>query len=298
MARGNERRAIFRSEEDRKMFLETLGEAAERFGVVIHCYCLMPNHYHVALQTPRANLSKSVGWLQTTYTIRFNRRHQRCGHLFQGRFRAQLVEADEYAQHLVRYIHLNPVRLRNKNAAIPVEWKERLAGYLWSSHQEYLGKRETPPWLSLQWLIYWATNQKEAMRHYHEDIDQCFGGPIFDPMQDLRSGMVLGGENLWQKTCELVSAKRGQEEIVWKDGLRTEKTQDFLHSMLKDEFDLRIHIWARVRLGGHSPSHLAREYGFRHASGIWQVIHRLEIRSRQEQELQQKLEYFRKSVYA
>lgn len=107
-ARGNERRAIFRSDADRALFLETLGECIAQFGLILHTYCLMRNHYHLVVETPRANLSRALGWLQTTYTIRFNRRHRRSGHLFQGRFKAHLVEADSYAMELLRYIHLNP----------------------------------------------------------------------------------------------------------------------------------------------------------------------------------------------
>jgi REP element-mobilizing transposase RayT len=109
-ARGNERRAIYRDDRDRQRFLETLAEAAQRFSLVIHAFCLMPNHYHLLLQTPQANLSAAAGWLQTTYSVRFNRRHRRSGHLFQGRFKAQLVEEDAYAAEWIEYIHLNPVR--------------------------------------------------------------------------------------------------------------------------------------------------------------------------------------------
>ena len=94
-ARGNEPRAIYRDDQGRQRFLETVEEAHDRFEVVIHAYCLMSNHYHLLIQTPRANLSAAVGWLQTTYSVRFNRRHRRSGHLYQGRFKAHLVEADE-----------------------------------------------------------------------------------------------------------------------------------------------------------------------------------------------------------
>ena len=97
-ARGNERKDIYRDVADRQCFLETLEEAVGRFGVVVHAYCLLDNHYHLLLQTPRANLTGAAGWLQTTYSIRFNRRHKRSGHLFQGRFKAHLVEADLYAR--------------------------------------------------------------------------------------------------------------------------------------------------------------------------------------------------------
>ena len=108
-ARGNERKDIYRDPADRQRFLETLEEAVDRFGLVVHAYCLLGNHYHLLLQTPRANLTGALGWLQATYSIRFNRRHKRSGHLFQGRFKAHLVEADLYARQLVKYIHLNPV---------------------------------------------------------------------------------------------------------------------------------------------------------------------------------------------
>jgi putative transposase len=117
-ARGNERRSIFCGDRDRLRFLETLEEAINEFGLRLHGYCLMPNHYHLLVETPRGNLSRSLGWLQTTYTVRFNRRHRRSGHLFQGRFKAHLVEADTYSRELLRYLHLNPVRPRDKSATI------------------------------------------------------------------------------------------------------------------------------------------------------------------------------------
>ncbi|MBM4079529.1 MAG: addiction module toxin RelE, partial [Planctomycetes bacterium] len=134
MARGNERQPIFRDDGDRVLFCETVAEMCRQFGVVVHLYCLIPNHYHMAAETPRGNLSQAIGWLQTAYTIRFNRRHGRVGHLFQGRFKAQLVDADRYAQSLVRYVHLNPVRPQDRNAAIPAERAKQLAEYEWSSH--------------------------------------------------------------------------------------------------------------------------------------------------------------------
>ena len=139
MARGNERRAVFRDDNDRQRLLETLAEMVERFGVRVHAYCLMPNHYHLLVGTPRGNLSRAIGWLQVTYTVRFNRRHRRSGHLFQGRFKAQLVEADEYARWLVVYVHLNPVRPRRKGEIIAGERARELDRYEWSSHRDYAG---------------------------------------------------------------------------------------------------------------------------------------------------------------
>ena len=103
--RGNAGEAIFRSDRDREKFLEYLGTTVERFGIKVHTYCLMTNHYHFLIETPEANLSRAVQWLNVSYAAYFNRRRQRCGHLFQGRFKSILVDADTYLKHLSRYIH-------------------------------------------------------------------------------------------------------------------------------------------------------------------------------------------------
>src|SRR2546425_3894821 len=175
MARGNERRTTFCDDQDRWRFLETLAEMVEQFGVRVHAYCLMPNHYRLIVETPRGNLSRAVGWLQVTYTVRFNRRHRRSGHLFQGRFKAQLVEADEYAQWLVEYVHLNPVRPRRKGEQIAAHRAEELDGYEWSSHRDYAGWRQKPKeWLCLDWLRYWGAAAAAARREYRRRIAGAF----------------------------------------------------------------------------------------------------------------------------
>jgi REP element-mobilizing transposase RayT len=110
-ARGNERKAVFRNDTDRFHFLELLSEATERFGIRIHGYVLMDNHFHLLLETPEANLSCAMQWLNVSYSVCFNRRHKRVGHLFQGRFKSLLIEDDAGWQEVARYVHLNPVRL-------------------------------------------------------------------------------------------------------------------------------------------------------------------------------------------
>ncbi len=109
-SRGNERKNIFKSQRDREQFLRYLESATERYGAKIHVYCLMSNHYHLLLETPLANLSQIMRHINGAYTTYFNIKRERAGHLFQGRYKAILVEMDEYAQELSRYIHLNPVR--------------------------------------------------------------------------------------------------------------------------------------------------------------------------------------------
>ena len=110
-ARGNEKKTIFKNERDRERFLLYAEAAVQRYGAVIHAYCLMDNHYHLLIQTPLANLSEIMQYINGSYTTYINTKRQRVGHLFQGRYKAILIDADTYAQELSRYIHLNPIRV-------------------------------------------------------------------------------------------------------------------------------------------------------------------------------------------
>ena len=193
-ARGNERREIFRGDEDRRLFLTTLAESIELHGLRLHGFCLVPNHYHLLLETPQANLSRAVGWLQTTYTIRFHHRHRRSGHLFQGRFKAQVVEADSYALELLRYVHLNPVRPKDKRALIQLERRPALAEYRWSSHRAYLGKDRPPTWLCTEWLSFFGRTRAEAQKRYGRFVGDAFGEVIESPLERLQFGLALGSE--------------------------------------------------------------------------------------------------------
>lgn len=138
-SRGNDRRPIFKSDDDRRRFLERLAASAQTYDVRIYLYCLMDNHVHLLLETPHPNLDRFMGSLLTGYTVYFNLRHDRAGHLMQGRYGAQLVQGTEYLLKLSRYIHLNPVHTK--------EWTDRplrqrldhLHRYAWSSFPEYAG---------------------------------------------------------------------------------------------------------------------------------------------------------------
>lgn len=294
MARGNEQRAIFRSDKDRLRFLDTIEEMVDRFGVRLHAYCLMLNHYHLLLETPRGNLSQSSGWLQQTYAVRFNKRHQRSGHLFQGRFKAELVEADVYAQWLVQYIHLNPVRPKNKNQPIPLQSAEMLAKYRWSSHLDYAGRRRSPQWLCLAWLKYWGRSKQSAHRAYRQAIRQAFGDVMETRAERVRGGIAICSEKLWERVKELVRAKEGQEEEQWSRRESMSQIQQHVRSLTSGEADRRIQIWARVKLGSERSVDIAREYGYSNGSGVTLVISRLEQRASRDRKLRHKLQSLRK----
>jgi len=145
MARGNQGQPIFRDDRDRRVFLDTLAEAHAKTGWRIHAYVLMGNHYHLLLETPEGNLVAGMQWLQSTYTLRYNARHEVFGHLFQGRYKAVIVDggADRYFQVVSTYIHLNPAR-----SGLIKPGQERLAAYRWSSYPGYLnGAGQPPVWL-------------------------------------------------------------------------------------------------------------------------------------------------------
>ncbi len=147
--RGDRREAIFRDDADRERFLATFGEACQRTGWRVHAFVLMTNHYHLLVETPEPNLVAGMRWFQTTYTVRFNRRHRLSGHLFQGRYKSVVVDPEErcYFATLSDYIHLNPVRARM------VSLQERLFDYRWSSYRFYTAEAGRPEWFEPQRVL-------------------------------------------------------------------------------------------------------------------------------------------------
>jgi putative transposase len=138
-ARGNRRERIFAGDADRARFLEMVARSLPRFEVELHAYVLLPNHFHLLVRTRRANLSRWMHWVMVSYTIWFNRRHGKVGHLFQGRYKSLLVEGGNYLLGLSRYVHLNPVRGKVIGAGDPTERRARLRAYRWSSYRGYAG---------------------------------------------------------------------------------------------------------------------------------------------------------------
>jgi putative transposase len=142
--RGNERRAIFRSDADRRLYLTLLASAAKRFRWSIRSFVLMTNHVHLVLVTPEPTLSRGMHWLNGTYARLFNLRHHRVGHLFQGRFKAILIDEQTYLHEVLRYTVLNPVR---------AGMVENPAEYRWSSYRALAGLEKVPEWLDAGWLF-------------------------------------------------------------------------------------------------------------------------------------------------
>jgi len=280
-ARGNERRAVFRDDEDRQLFLATLEAATEEYGLRLHGFCLMPNHYHLLVETPRANLSRAIGWLQTTYTIRFNRRHRRSGHLFQGRFKAHVVDAEDYARQLVCYVHLNPVRPSDKNAIVPVDRRAALAQWRWSSHLAYLGRVPAPTWLCTDWLAFFGRTREQARRNYQQLMDQAFGKRAESPWEELKWGLALGGAALQKQVDSLLRKKKGRDELRWVARLERGLGRRKAAGELAGKQAERVwQVWVRVHLGGERRVDVAKAYGYKDGSAVTQMLKRLQNRAR------------------
>jgi putative transposase len=232
-ARGNERRAIFRDDRDRRHFLELMGELPERFGTRVHGWVLMDNHFHLLLETPEANLSQTGQWLNVSYSVWFNRRHQRSGHLFQGRFGAVLVGGEGEWLEVARYVHLNPARVARLGLSKPDRQRQRtvaardpgarlvaerlrvLRNYRWSSYRSYVGLAACPGWLTREALLgasggRTAEEQRRAFEAYHET--PLREGRLERVWDRVVAGAVLGSERF---VAEVKAAwkRRSAEEV-------------------------------------------------------------------------------------
>lgn len=236
-ARGNERRDIFRGDKDREHFLGLVGELEERFGLEVHAYVLMSNHYHLLVRMAReSGLSVGMQWLGVSYSVWFNRWHRRSGHLFQGRFKAVVVDFPEWGTSLSRYIHLNPVRTRKHGLDKAARAAERaglgekttkdviterlreLDGYRWSSFRAYCGKEKVLPWLRREEVLAGFGRGASRRREYRKYVEEAVREGIEEsPWESLIGGLVLGGEELLevvrQKTQGASSEQSGTREI-------------------------------------------------------------------------------------
>ncbi|TAJ76658.1 hypothetical protein EPO44_21265 [bacterium] len=195
-SRGNERRAIFKDDQDRSVFLEKLQSSLAIYGVRLHCYVLMDNHFHLVVETPKANLSQFMRHFNVSYTAYYNRRHGRVGHLYQGRFKAIVVEADSYLLELSRYVHLNPVRVGAMRHRGPREWLKYLGRYRWSSLDGYLGYGKRRAWVVYDQVLSYVEG---SHRRYGRFVEEGALRGYSTPWEDLKGQVILGREGFWEQ---------------------------------------------------------------------------------------------------
>ena len=209
--RGNARKSIFRDDQDRKIFLNRLSISLDNYQVALHAYVLMTNHFHFVLETPQGNLSEFMRHFNVTYTSYFNRRHRRVGHLYQGRFKAILVEADEYLLMLSRYVHLNPIRVARLKKMSVMEQLRFLEKYRWSSLRGYLSNEKRQAFVRYHRILdYVRGGHQESRQNYAEFLVEGITAGTGNPWEEIKGQVILGREKFVEQMRRQVKAARGQ----------------------------------------------------------------------------------------
>jgi REP element-mobilizing transposase RayT len=217
-ARGNARADIYSDDSDHQQFLSLLHHAVDRYGWYCHAYCLMDNHYHLLVETLSPSLSRGMKFLNGTYTQYYNRRHRRVGHVFQGRFKAILIQKDSYLLELARYIALNPVRARMVRSA--QEWR-------WSSYLATAGYEENDPCLITDWVLAgFAKTKKVAQQRYRDFVEQ--GKTRSSPWQHLKNQIYLGDDSFVNDMQGKLNPGQSLKDISKKQNTGYTKTNSLL----------------------------------------------------------------------
>jgi len=257
-SRGDGRDDIYVDDADREEWLDVLGEVCERFKWLVRAYCQMTNHYHILVETPDGNLSRGMRQLNGVYTQRFNRAHRHLGHVFQGRYKAVIVQKDAYLMELARYIVLNPVRVRMVRSAR--EWR-------WSSYRATAGQEHCPAWLSRDWLLA-AFGRKISVAEsaYREFVSQGRGQP--SPWDKLRNQIYLGSDQFVEQVRSHLGPDRDLSEVplVQKRGVARLLREYEILSVSRDEA-----IAAAYASGGYTMKEIGDHFGL-HYSRVSRVV--------------------------
>jgi len=256
-SRGNERKAIYADDTDFELFLTLLGKVCEQYNWVMHAYCLMTNHYHLLVETPDANLSKGMRQLNGTFTQAINRKHKRVGHLFQGRYKAVLVDRDAYLLELNRYIVLNPIRA--KMVQNPGDWP-------WSNWHAVMGKMASPEWLATEALLsMFGKKRKTAREKYEAFVQQGKGVLVWDK---LSNQIFLGSDDFVKAHLALLNENDELSDIPKKQ--RRGKAQSL--EEFRQHADTRNEaIVAAYRSGSYTLKEIGNHFGL-HYSRVSKIV--------------------------
>lgn len=327
-SRGINRQAIYFEDRDREHFLELVSELPERFGVLVHAYVLMSNHFHFLIQTPRANASTAMHWVKTGYTIWFNIKHDGCGPLFQGRFTSVPVDGrGSWALEASKYVHLNPVRLKSVGQGKAARKAERtgltggptqeqvkerlelLRGYRWSSCRAYGGYESGPEWLTKEEL-WWRAGGKEAdkARAYRKYIEAAVRSGGEEPSESWLEKVVWGSKRYMEKMGRYVKGDRreqgaikewdkpvGFEEVVrMVEKLKGEKWEDFADR--HGDWGRDVALWTARKWSGMSLKELGKKAGGLDYTAVSQAVRRIEERAERDRELSKHLQTIRRQM--
>ncbi len=283
-SRGNARRKVFWDDGDYERRLDWLRRTVETYGWLVHAFALMPNHDHVFVETPQANLSAGMHYLNGSYTSYFNRRHKRVGHLFQGRFKAVLIENEGHYWEVSRYIHLNPVRAGL--AERPEQWP-------WSSYRGYHRPRLRLAWMTCERVLReFGRDSALAVRRYRQFVVEGLRAELASPLDRAVHGLLLGTDAFVVRMQELIRSRPSDPGVPMLGRLRSRPRLDRIIAAVGEAFDADASRWVRGRRDdaiarsaaawlarcrfGYPAKTVAEALGYRGASSVSQAVRRVE----------------------
>jgi REP element-mobilizing transposase RayT len=261
-SRGNERKPVFKSDQDRINFLNTLQHVNKRYNWICHAYCLMDNHYHLLIETPDANLSLGMRQLNGVYTQLFNKLHGRAGHLFQGRYKSIVIQKDSHLLEVCRYVVLNPVRA--KMVEIPDAWK-------WSSYRATAGRESPHACLTINWILRQFSGKRAKAEHeYRQFVQQGIGKAIWT---EVRGQAILGEEEFGDKLAGHLRKHKDIPEIPKSQRYanRPALAKMFTEKLIRDKQKRDRKISEAVEKHLYSQREIAAHLGL-HYSSVSRII--------------------------
>lgn len=251
-SRGDRREDIFFDDADRLAWLEVFAQTCKRFNWVCHAWCLMDNHYHIVVETIEGNLAQGMRHLNGVYTQTFNRTHKRVGHVFQGRYKAIIVEKDGYLLELARYVVLNPLR---------AGMVKDIADWHWSSYAAMLGTQNAPEWLQTDWILgQFSPQRRRAINLY---IDFVRAGVGLPSVWEQLSGQVFLGSERFLKRMQAMSDKAAIGEIPRAQRRPVAKPLDYYQTKYRDAKAAMIAAYAT---GDYTLQAIADHFGVHYAT--------------------------------
>jgi putative transposase len=297
MNRGRRGEVIFITDEDRGIFIDLLKESAKQWNIKVAAYCLLTTHYHLLVQTPDANVSRSMRHIDGVYTQRFNREHRSDGQLFRGRYKAILIDADGYLLAVLRYIHRNPLR---------AGLVENLDAYPWSSHGGYVSSTKEWDWLCRDMIFSVLTEDRsKRLRVYRRYISEEDSAEIIHLYENRKWPTVMGSERFMTWVKERFFTSKGHREVPESRVLAPER------EMIRDEVcreyridkgtllmvrrgvsneprDVSVYLIRRLR--GDGLEEIAKEFGLHHYSSVSNAIGRVHNQLLQDRRLRKRME--------
>lgn len=297
-ARGNEKKEIFTDDGDRLKFLELLKKYVDRHGIILYCYVLMGNHYHLVVETPNSNLSAFMHDIQSHYTGYFNWKNNRVGHLFQGRYKAIIVEKNAYLIWLSRYVHLNPVR--SGFTEHPEQWR-------WSSYSYYIKPSSENALINrTPILLQYGKNPTEACYRYKEYVESEMEDDFRNLVDDANSQIILGSEDFVQEVRRRIEKTKSPENTSgertlfrWSRGRADEaleivsrkygvKAIELKKKKRRDNTPRDVAIWLFHRFSKWSMKEIGEEFGVGYGA-ISKAVIRISLNAEKDESLSETL---------